>query len=259
MIDLHTHLLWDWDDGPDDRDKSLEMSRMALADGIKTVVVTPHVFRLTRYGDKLDLLQQRKLEFEQMASEIGLEARWGAEVFIRPDIVSTVEKHKFMIENTSYVFIEFPSELVPAGAAHIIAELMNRGFVPIISHPERNKGFREQPELLYRFVVMGCVAQITAGSITGEFGREVKKASELFLVHNLVQVIASDAHGLESRRPVLSQAVREAARVVGEVRSHDMVTVNPAAIINDQTLPDYYEPRNPVSKKRKVGRLTFWK
>lgn len=246
MIDLHTHMLWDWDDGPDDRLQSIEMCRAAVKDGIRAVAVTPHLFRRTRHGDDLSLLRTRMLEFKEATAGLGLEIHWGAEVYIHPDIVRMVERYRFSLDQTSYVIVEFPSDLVPAGADSMISGLMSRGFIPVISHPERNADFRSRPELLYSFVAMGCAAQVTAGSLTGEFGREVRNAAGLFLVNNLVQSIVSDAHGTITRRPVLSEAMAAASKIIGPEKAMAMVTAVPRAMLENRAVPDLGEPRNPL-------------
>lgn len=255
MIDLHTHLLWDWDDGPDDWMQSLQMCRVAEKDGITAICLTPHVFRATRYGDDLGVLRQRMIEFKREMVRTGLEFHWGAEVFVHPEVVQAVEKYRFTVDETSYVFLEFPAEGVPAGARNMLAALLGKGFVPIISHPERNRGFAERPEILYEFVTMGCAAQVTAGSLTGGFGRETRQTAGQFLVHNLVHIIASDAHRAVGRAPELSRAVEAAAKIVGEPKARAMVTEVPRAILDNQALPDWGEPQNPLHRKTWTRRL----
>ncbi len=257
MIDLHTHLLWDWDDGPDDRAQARTMMRIAEKDGTRAICLTPHVFRMNRYGDDLGVLRQRMLEFNDYvgAHDTGLEFHWGAEVFVHAEVVRAVEKYRFTIDQTSYVFIEFAPEGVPVGAANVLAHLMGKGFVPIISHPERNRGFAARPELLYEFVSMGCVAQVTAASLTGELGREVRGTAGLFMMHNLVHIIASDAHRAIGRPPGLSQGVAAAAKIVGESKARAMVTEIPRAILDNKALPDWGEPENPLVRKTWTQRL----
>lgn len=255
MIDLHTHLLWDWDDGPDDWMQSLQMCRVAANDGITTICLTPHIFRMTRYADDLGVLRERMIEFKREMGRTGLEFHWGAEVFVHPEVVQAVEKYRFTVDETSYVFLEFPADGVPAGARNMLASLLGKGFVPIISHPERNRGFAERPEILYEFVTMGCAAQVTAGSLTGDFGRETRQVAGLFLAHNLVHIIASDAHRHVGRTPVLSRAVEAAAKIVGEPKARAMVTEVPRAILDNQALPDWGEPQNPLQRKTWTRRL----
>jgi protein-tyrosine phosphatase len=257
MIDLHTHLLWDWDDGPDDRAQSLGMCRMAERDGIKAICLTPHIFRANRYGDDLEILRQRMVTFkdEMLGAGVGLELHWGAEVFVHAEVVRAIEKYRFTIDQTSYVFLEFAADGVPVGAVNMLAQLMGKGFVPIISHPERNRGFAARPELLFEFVSMGCAAQVTASSLTGELGKEVRTTAGLFLVNNLVHFIASDAHRAVGRPPGLSRAVEAASKIVGEAKARAMVTEIPRAILDNKALPDWGEPENPLRRKTWTQRL----
>jgi protein-tyrosine phosphatase len=257
MIDLHTHILWDWDDGPDDRGQARHMCQIAERDGTKTICLTPHVFRMTRHGDDLGILRQRMIDFaeEMRESHIGIEFHWGAEVFVHAEVVQAIEKYRFTVDQTSYVFLEFAADSVPVGAGHMLAQLMSKGFVPIISHPERNRGFAAHPELLFDFVSMGCAAQVTAASLTGEFGKEVRAAAGLFLAHNLVHIIASDAHRAIGRPPGLSRAVEAAAKIVGEGKALAMVTEVPRAILDNKALPDWGDPKNPLERKPWTQRL----
>ncbi len=257
MIDLHTHLLWDWDDGPDDRGQARSMCRIAEKDGTKAICITPHLFRMTRHGDDLGLLRQKMIDFaeEMRDSRIDIEFHWGAEVFVHAEVVRAIEKYRFTVDETSYIFLEFAAEGVPAGAANMLAQLLGKGFVPIISHPERNRGFVARPELLFEFVSMGCAAQVTAASLTGELGKETRRAAGLFMVNNLVHIIASDAHRAIGRPPGLSRAVEAAAKIVGESKARAMVTEIPRAILENRALPDWGEPENPLRGRTWTQRL----
>lgn len=259
MIDLHTHILWDWDDGPDDQAQAHEMCRIAEKDGVKTVALTPHVFRLSRYANDLDVLRERMVDFNKQMADVPIDFHWGAEVFVHPEVLSSVEKYGFTLDDTNYVFLEFPSDAVPPGSANLIYSLMLKGYVPIISHPERNRGFIERPDILYELVSMGCAAQVTAMSLTGDFGKETRSAANLFLEHNLVHIIASDAHSSHLRPPVLSGAVEAARKIVGEAKALAMVTEIPQAILENRALPDWGEPENPLRGRKWTQRLAMGK
>ena len=257
MIDLHTHLLWDWDDGPDDLYQARAMCHIARKDGTKAICLTPHVFRMTRHNDDLDVLRRRMFEFdaEMKAAGIEMEFHYGAEVFVHAEVVKAIEKYRFTVDQTSYVFLEFAAEGVPVGAATMLAQLLGKGFVPIISHPERNRGFAAHPELLYEFVAMGCAAQVTAASLTGELGKEVRTTAGLFMINNLIHIIASDAHRAIGRPPGLSRAVQAASKIVGETKARAMVTEIPRAILENKALPDWGEPQNPLRHRTWTRRL----
>ena len=92
-------------------------------------------------------------------------------------------------------------------------------------------------------------------SLTGEFGRETRSAAGLFLEHNLVHIIASDAHSSILRPPLLSGAVESARKIVGEAKAMAMVTEIPRAILENRALPDWGEPENPLRHKTWTQRL----
>ncbi len=166
MIDLHTHLLWDWDDGPDDLSQARAMCRMAEKDG--TTAHLPDAARLpddpARGRPERPAAEDGRVRPGDAGGRDRVEFHWGAEVFVHAEVVRAIEKYGFTVDQTSYVFLEFAAEGVPVGAANMLSQLLSKGFVPIISHPERNRGFMARPELLFEFVSMGCVAQVTAAS-----------------------------------------------------------------------------------------------
>jgi len=249
MIDLHTHILPDWDDGAKDWDEMSRMIEIAVKDGIKKMVLTPHVYRLSKYGDDLKVLNRRMSEFGTRVKEKPIDFYRGAEVFVQHDLIASVKSNRFSVNSSNYVFVEFPAAYVPSGARDLFYNLMIEGFIPIISHPERNMIFADRPEMLFDLIEAGSLAQVTAKSITGEFGPEAKRAAQLFLKNNLVHAIASDAHDSSGRPPVLSKGVDEAAKIVGEEKATAMVTVIPQAILDNQDVPDYGDPVNPTRKK----------
>ena len=258
MIDLHTHMLWGWDDGPDDWPQSLSMLRVAAEDGITAIVLTPHVFRSDRHDGDLTVLGRRMAEFDEAAARSGVpvELHWGAEVAVRPEVVEAIERHRFTIDATRYVFVEFPPAQVTERSKILMARLLRKGLVPIIGHPERNPGFVERPERLYDLVAQGCAVQVTAMSLTGGFGRDAQRAVRLFMNHNLVHIIASDAHGDVLRPPVLSRAAKAAEAIVGPEKAGAMVREIPQAILEDRALPDWGRPTNPFRCRIWLGRRT---
>jgi protein-tyrosine phosphatase len=256
VIDLHTHLLPDWDDGARTWDDFHAMAAIACGDGIRTVVLTPHVFRLSRHDDDFGVLEARFARAGVEAGRTGLRILRGAEVFLQPDIVSVVRERRLTINGSNYFFVEFPEDTLPPNVGEIFFKIMLEGYTPVISHPERNAVFRERPGLLFDLVRAGGLAQVTAKSLTGGFGPETKRAAGLFLRHNLVQVIASDAHDARLRPPLLSAAVEEAGRAVGADKALAMVTEIPQAILDNKALPDWGEPEEPARKKKWMIRIS---
>jgi len=252
MIDLHTHLLPDWDDGAEDWDEMFKMAEMAHKDGIEKIVLTPHVGRLTKYEDDLSVLDERMMQFKLRSGGIPIAFTRGAEVFAEYGNMTKIWENKLTINGTNYVFVEFPSDRVNPDVNDLFYRMMLDGLIPIISHPERNEVFTEEPELLYELVQLGCRAMVTGLSITGDFGIETKKTAQLFMENNLVHVIASDAHDADNWPPRLSEAVEKAKKIVGEEKAEAMVREIPQAILDNKEIPDYGEPQNPARRKRGI-------
>ena len=250
MIDLHTHMLPDWDDGANDPAEVIKMCHVARRDGIRAVVCTPHIGRMTRHGDDLKSLKARMAVFSELSDQLPVKVYPGAEVFVHAEMVENIKRYELTINHSHYVFIEFPADSIIPGAKDLFFKLMVAGYIPVISHPERNAAFAERPSLLYDLIKMGSFAQVTAMSIVGEFGPQTKKTAEVFLKHNLVQIIASDAHNAERRPPRLSHAVEEAGKIIGAEKSQAMVTEIPQAIVENRAVPDYGEPENPERRRK---------
>lgn len=252
MVDLHTHILPGWDDGAADQAEADRMADVARRDGITKIVATPHAFRMTEHDDTVRGLDTRLQSFVLRMRTPELVFYSGAEVYVHHDMIPHIKDFGLTVNGSNFVFIEFPSGHVPGGAADLVYRMMLDGLIPIVSHPERNSELARSPEILYELVRRGAVAQVTAQSITGQFGPEVRKAAEVFLENNLVHVIASDAHNSEARPPRLAEAVEVAGKIVGPVKAKAMVTSVPEAILANEQIPDFDEPHCPEKKSRRL-------
>lgn len=250
MIDLHCHILPGIDDGPSTLAESIEMCRIAAADGIKTIVATPH-FRPGTYDCDDVGKHTAALQKEILSRGIDLTILAGADVSVTPELVYHVEEDRRLTINGTgrYVLAELPHEVVPLGWERFLLSLRVKGITPILTHPERGRWFLNHPEALVSFVLAGGLVQITAMSVTGSVGYDVREYCNFLLRRNLVHVIASDAHSADKRSPVLSGAVKAAAVIVGEANAYKLVRDNPQAIIDGKPI-DAPEPVMMVAKKR---------
>ena len=139
--------------------------------------------------------------------------------------------------------LELPSQVVPPGVKNEIFSLKLNEIIPIITHPERNQIIQKDIDILYEFVHMGALIQVTAMSITGDFGEMVMQCAERLLRHRLVHVIASNAHSSDSRPPVLSQAVEAAAEILGNYDDAERMVKEVPALIFSGGVPDIPEPK----------------
>ena len=236
MIDIHSHILPALDDGPTTVQESMEMCRIAVHDGIKKIVATPHVENgmfdvnaqmvLERVNTLNQLIQQEGLDLTiYPGSEVHLNDRLINENIIKESHILTINGNK------TYILLEFSFQWIPTETEHVIFKLKSMGFTPILPHLERNYGIQENSAVLHRFVDMGAVLQVTAQSITGGFGSAPKKCVLWMLKNNLVHVVASDAHSPANRPPILSQAVKIVSDILDEETAHKMVSEYPKMIL----------------------------
>ena len=144
MIDLHAHILPGIDDGPRTLEESLEMARMAVAEGITTMVATPHLFR-RRTTDFHDLIDPddlrravRRFNEELGEAEIGLIVVPGCEIPLFPDIIKFIDDHRVVTINDGqrYICLEMPDSVIPPATENIIFELSSRALP--LSSPTRS-------------------------------------------------------------------------------------------------------------------------
>ncbi|MCL6621888.1 MAG: hypothetical protein K6T55_07255 [Syntrophobacterales bacterium] len=244
MIDLHVHILPGLDDGPRSWEAALQMARLAVADGITTVTATPHLFarrvvEMSRLNDADRILAAaEELRRRLKEADISLEVAVGCEAPLCPEMLELLEEGRLLTVNGKgrYLFLEMPETAIPPATEDICFRLISRGLTPILTHPERHPLFRDRPERLAGLVKLGCLAQITAGSITGDFGWRVSRFTRKLLKAGLVTVVASDAHDSRRRPPRISPAVARLRRWLGESQAQALVLDNPAKILAGQPL-----------------------
>lgn len=242
MIDLHVHILPGLDDGPRSWESALEMARLAVDDGVTTVVATPHLFaRRTVEMDRInppDRILAAAAELQRQLDEAGvaLKVAAGCEVPLCHDLMSLLDAGQVLTLNGAgrYLCLEMPDTVIPPTTEELCFQLTSRGITPIITHPERNPIFLETPDKLVRLVELGCLAQITAGSITRNFGWGVSRFAKRLVKAGLAHVVASDAHDRRHRPPILSAALKKLKRWVGEAQAWEMVQGRPERILAGQ-------------------------
>ncbi len=239
MIDLHIHILPGLDDGPQTWEAALEMARLAAADGVTTVVATPHLFarrvvdlsRLNPAARILETAAQLQARLDQAGVPLNVAA--GCEVPLCQEMLDLLDAGQALTLNGQgrYLCLEMPETVIPPATEDICFLLVSRGLTPIITHPERNPLFLQSPEKLLRLLGLGCLAQITAGSITGDFGWRISRFAKKLIKADLVHVVASDAHDARRRPPRLSGALKKLRRWLGEEKALRLVKGGPEKIL----------------------------
>jgi protein-tyrosine phosphatase len=239
MIDLHCHLLPGIDDGPDTLEQSLELCKIAVADGITHAIVTPHIHpgRWENNGQTIALHCQalrQHLQDHNIALAIG----FAGEVRLTDELMSQVEHDQIPyygdVDGYHIMLLEFPHGHIIPGSDKLVAWLLERNIRPLIAHPERNKQVMNDVGLLQPFVSAGCWLQVTAGSILGNFGERAQALAEQLLDDNMVTVVASDGHNAGAREPRLKAAFEKISSRYGEDRARQLMLDRPRMIAGSQ-------------------------
>ncbi|EOH77464.1 tyrosine-protein phosphatase [Enterococcus malodoratus] len=218
MIDLHSHILPGVDDGAQTLEDSLEMARKAISQGITHLMCTPH-HNNGKYNNPADKIIRDVAALQKELDQRGLDLTLleGQEVRLTEYLLTAIKREEILFTNldNTYLLIEFPTNEIPIYAEQVFYHLLSQGHVPVIVHPERNAVFREEPNRLVSFLEMGTLTQLTAPSIVGIFGSEIQKTARLMLEHQMLYMVASDAHNLRHRTFLMKEAYEEIQKIGG--------------------------------------------
>lgn len=233
VIDLHSHLLPGIDDGAADLSVSIAMARASVANGVRVMACTPHILQGVWNNSGPQIRQATQaLQAAIDAEGIPLKLITGADVHIERDIVSGLHSGRVLsLADSRYVLIELPHHVAPARIEDCFFGLFSAGYVPILTHPERLSWIGSRYVSIERLVKSGVWMQITAGSLLGSFGRSARYWSEKMLDQGMIHIIATDAHNLHDRRPVLAEGRDAASRLVGKEEAQNLVVARPYGII----------------------------
>ncbi len=252
MIDIHSHILPDVDDGSQSFEESVEMLQVAKNDGVEAMVATPHVF--SHLGKVKDVEKFRNIfsEFKKKTDDLdlGIKIISGSENYFVSDLREKLREFPdvLSINNSDYFLLEFPMNFIFPGTKEFIYNILNDGHIPVICHPERNTNIQANPSILYEFLVAGALVQLDSGSVRGDFGCDAKDSANTLLKNNLVHSIASDCHDVGLRPPGLS-SIKKILNWMEEDKIKLFLEDVPEAIINNEGIPDIGRLKDPLESK----------
>jgi protein-tyrosine phosphatase len=235
VIDLHCHVLPGIDDGPKTIEESVALARAAAVAGTRVLVATPHVS--WHYQNEAATIARLTGEVNERLSVegIALEVLAGAEIAMtRMEEIEPSELERLSLGGSPWVLLEPPFTPVATGLDGMVLALQGEGHRVVIAHPERCPAFHRDPAMLESLVRAGALTSITAGSLVGRFGGEVRRFARRLVSDGLVHNVASDAHDTERRPPGIAAELAEAG--LGELT--DWLTSEvPAAVLSGQEIP----------------------
>lgn len=252
MIDIHNHILINVDDGPNSKEEMLRLLKQAKDEGVSGVVATPHHLH-PNYDNQMNVVKEKVNELLVMeeVQQLGIDIYAGQEVRANDQILNQLDSGEIEgINQSKYLLVELPSNRVPRFTQNLIYEIQNKGFVPIIAHPERNKEITQNLDKLYDLINAGALSQLTAQSLVGKFGKNIRNISIQMIENNLVHFIASDAHNVENRPFYMSSLLnhRKTKKYTEQLQE---LLANSESVINDQNIRKR-QPTQDYKKKKKL-------
>ena len=236
MIDIHSHLIPNVDDGSKSLETTFTAFKEAVNAGFTDIILTSHYIpeyyetkpvELTFWKDELQKILDNNKEKLQLHS--------GMEVYISEELPNLIEKEKLLkLANSKYILIELPMNSRINYLDHIIYYLDTVGIKLILAHPERYRIVQEKPELVEEWVEKGCLMQCNFGSILGIYGSEPKKVIKHLLKKDLVHFVASDCHNKGGIYLKVPKAVNKIEKLIGKEKTYEITTLNQQKILNDE-------------------------
>ena len=236
MIDLHGHYLPWVDDGAGSLEEALRMLRMAEADGIRSAVLTPTIDCARAPVTRAEL-ERKFAAFAQLVQRRGIHMRLslGAEIVHRAGVVEAVDRGEIPFigewEGRRVLLLRWAEDFIPIGAIGTVQQLLARGILPMLAHPERNPGVIRSPASLDLFLCDGCLVQVDAGSVLGWHGPEVRETAFRLIETGRVTVMASGAADASTRPPMLRAARDVVAQRFGEELANRLAELNPSLVV----------------------------
>lgn len=207
MVDLHNHILFEMDDGAQNLEESMRMIHQGMSQGITKFVVTPHFNPIT---DDLEAFVEKRNQNVKVLKEAVKHQGWnvsiktGAEVYFSSDLLN-MDLEDLRYEDSSYILIELPTTTMPSSLVSQISSIVMMGYQPILAHVERYGYFRENSDLMVNLIKNGVLMQINGNSFAS---KNHKKFLKDCIKHNLIHLISSDAHNLDTRPMNTGEALR---------------------------------------------------
>jgi len=250
MIDFHSHIIHGVDDGAKSLNMSLEMLKIAENEGVEYICATPHFiteeFEIT-HSEYIERLE--KLVLISREENFDIKILSGLEIYMHPNLPKLYKEKKIWgINDLQYLLIELPMGQFPIYTEDVFYELMLLGVKPILAHPERNLKIMKNHDLIINLINQGVMMQINAGSLLGDYGKEIKKTALEFLKRNMIHILGSDGHNITSRKTKLKEAYTIIKR--GNEEVYTWIIENQTNIINNLPVIDFLELKLKKVKKK---------
>lgn len=235
MIDIHSHLIPNVDDGAKSPEETIELIKEAREAGITDIILTPH-YIINSYEQNAETLILLKDKLQQIinSENINVNLHIGMEVYITDNLVEILKQNKILtLADSKYLLMELPLNTNVQYLDMVIFRLIENNIIPIIAHPERYKFVQEDPSKVRELIDSGCLIQSNIGSILGIYGKKAKKTIKYLLKNDLINFIATDTHRKNTIYPLLQKGIKKIEKITGKEKAEELTNLNAQRILNN--------------------------
>ena len=238
MIDVHSHILPNIDDGSRSIDETFNLIKEAKEAGFEGIICTSHYMENYYETDRPEREVWINAIHENLKNKnIEMNLYLGNEIYMSDNIIKLLEDGKATTMNdTSYVLFELPLNVEPMNLYDMVYEMQQYKIVPILAHPERYSFVQTDPELIYDLIDKGVLMQANYGSIVGQYGKKAQMIVQKFLENNMIHMLGTDAHRQNTIYPKIPEILVELKSLIGEEKLNELTTINPELVINNKRI-----------------------
>lgn len=241
FVDIHCHILPGVDDGSQTPEETKAMLQKAWDEGIQIMVATPH-YHKQRGKNDIELIKKQLLLTRKLAKEVHpkMQICLGMEIYYGEDVPELLKEGRVVsIRKSRYILVEFSPGDEFQYILNAVRKLQMSGHTVIIAHIERYNCLRKDISNVEYLREMGAYLQVNTGSITGSYGRSVKKFLREVLKAHLVQLVGTDAHGSDRRTPKMQEAYKEVVKRCGEEYADQIFGQNAKKVLRNEEIDEY--------------------
>jgi len=246
MIDIHTHILHNCDDGSDSLELSIEQITNMINNGITDVVLTPHYMNSYVETDA-KIIDKQFDKLLAATADLKINLHKGGEIFLNPGVEEKIDK-ELCIGNTSYILVETNMGEFTPDIYEILFNLVRKGLRPILAHPERYNYIMNDPEMAEDFLYRNVYLQVNAGSVLGLYGTKIARAAWYLINNGFVHFIASDNH-CKIDEYILPAAIEAIRNNIDDYTADLLSQINPQKMLNNEKIKYFYLKKQPIKKK----------
>lgn len=238
MIDFHTHILPNIDDGSRSIDETFNLIKEAKEVGFDGIILTSHYIE-NHYETNVPERDVWVKAISENLEAKGIDTNLflGNEIYISDNMMSLLEERKAStINNSCYVLFELPLTVEPMNLYDAIYSLQENKLIPILAHPERYTFVQKEPELIYDLIQKGCLMQANYGSIIGQYGEKAEMIVRKFYENNMIHFLGSDVHRQKSIYPKIPFAIEKIRNIIGEEKLEELTDINPRLVLENKKI-----------------------